>query len=167
MLHKGRPRLFAVHCRQEAADQKDGVCDRGFIHPAQIPVALLAERIGIEVDHVAVDEVVGRQALQDSVDPAVADVAGKGQEDVKIVEGADAFVDLFFDSAREVGGNDVCGPVGCMDMGGKVSADRVDAVFFEEDPVKFALDFFVGDLAAGGEIVDVAVAGAVKGRRDR
>ena len=108
MLHKGRPRLFAVHCRQEAADQKDGVCDRGFIHPAQIPVALLAERIGIEVDHVAVDEVVGRQARKNSVDLTVDDAAGKGQEDVKIMEGADAFVDFFFGSSGEKRGDYIC-----------------------------------------------------------
>ena len=48
-------------------------------------------------------------------------------------------------------------------MGSKVQADRVEAVFFEQDPVELALDFFVGDFSARGEIVDVAVAGAVKG----
>ena len=77
MIHKGRPRLFFVYSRQEAADEEDGICDRGFIHPAQLMVALLAERIGIEVDHVAVDEVVGRQALKNAVDLPVADAAGK------------------------------------------------------------------------------------------
>ena len=75
MIHKGRPRLFAVDGRQEAANEEAGVRNRGFIHAPQILIALFAERIGIEVDHVAVDEVVGGQALQDPVDTAVADVA--------------------------------------------------------------------------------------------
>ena len=138
MFHNGRPRLFAVDGRQEAADEEDGVCDL---------VALVAERIRIQVDHVAVDEVIGRQKLQDPVDLPVADVAGESQKYVEIMEGADALEDLFFDSAREVGGDDVCSPVGCLDVGGEIAADRVEAVFFEKDPVEFALDFFVGDLA--------------------
>ena len=86
MIHKGWPRLFAVDGRQEAADEKDGACDCGLIHPAQVQVALFAERIGIDVDHVAVDEVIGRQKLQDPVDLPVADAAGKSQQDVKIME---------------------------------------------------------------------------------
>ena len=102
MIHKGWPRLFAVDGRQEAADEKDDVCDCGLIHPAQVQVALSAERIGIDVDHVAVDEVVGRQALKEPVDMAVADAAGQGQKEVETAEGADAFVDLFFGSSGEV-----------------------------------------------------------------
>ena len=164
MLHNGRPRLFAVDGRQEAADEEDGVCDRGVVLTAQVEVALVTEWIGIQVDHVAVDEVIGRQALQDAVDKAVADAARESQKYVEIMEGADALEDLFFDSAREVRGNDVCSPAGCVDVGGEIAADRVEAVFFEKDPIEFALDLFVGDLAAGGEVVDVAVAGAVKGK---
>ena len=72
-------------------------------------------------------------------------------------------MDLFFDSAGEVRCDYICCPTGCVDVGGQISADRVDAVFFEKDPVEFALDLFVGDFSARGEIVDVAVAGAVKG----
>ena len=164
MFHNGRPRLFAVDGRQEAADEEDGVCDRGVVLTAQVAVALAAERIRIQVDHVAVDEVIGRQALQDAVDKAVADAAGESQKYVEIMEGADALEDLFFDSAREVRGNDVCSPAGCVDVGGEIAADRVEAVFFEKDPIEFALDLFVGGLAARGEVVDVAVAGAVKGK---
>ena len=139
MFHNGRPRLFAVDGRQEAADEEDGVCDRGVVHLTKILVALVAERIRIQVDHVAVDEVIGRQKLQDPVDLPVADVAGESQKYVEIMEGADALEDLFFDSAREVGGDDVCSPVGCLDVGGEIAADRVEAVFFEKDPVEFAL----------------------------
>ena len=50
----------------------------------------------------AVDEVVGRQTLKEPVDMAVADAAGQGQKEVETAEGADAFVDLFFDSSGEV-----------------------------------------------------------------
>ena len=94
---------------------------------------------------------------------AVADAAGKSQQDVKIMEGADALVDLFFDSAGDVRGDYICCPAGCVDVGGQISADRVDAVFFEKDPVEFALDLFVGDFSARGKAVDVTVAGAVEG----
>jgi hypothetical protein len=51
-----------------------------------------------------------------------------------------------------------------VDVGGEIAAYRVEAVFFEQDPVEFALDLFVGDLAAGGEVIDVAMAGAVEGK---
>ena len=80
MFHNGRPRLFAVDGRQEAADEEDGVCDRGVVLTAQVEVALVTEWIGIQVDHVAVDEVIGRQALQDAVDKAVADAARESQK---------------------------------------------------------------------------------------
>ena len=164
MIHKVWPRLFAVYGRQEAADEEDGVGDGGVVHTAKVEVALIAERVRIEVDHVAVDEVIGRQALENAVDMAVADAAGKIQKDVEIVERADAFENLFFDSAGEVRGDYVCGSARCVDVGGEIPTDRVEAVFFEQDPVEFALDLFVGDLAARGEVVDVAVAGAVKGK---
>ena len=69
---------------------------------AKVPAALIAERVRIEVDHVAMDEVVGRQTQKEPVDMAVTDAAGQGQKEVETAEGADAFVDLFFDSSGEV-----------------------------------------------------------------
>ena len=50
----------------------------------------------------AMDEVVGRQTQKEPVDMAVTDAAGQSQKEVETAEGADAFVDLFFDSSGEV-----------------------------------------------------------------
>ena len=47
-------------------------------------------------------------------------------------------------------------------MGRQICADRVDPIFFEQDPVEFALNLFVGDLSLRGEVVDITVAGAVQ-----
>ena len=83
------------HSRQEFADQKSGIPDCVFILLPQILIAAVTERIGIQVDHVPVDETVEREYLQKAVNPPVAQVPGQGEKEVEFPQRAYSLENLF------------------------------------------------------------------------
>ena len=109
----------------------------------------------------AVNEVVGGKEPQDTIDQPVAYEAGQGE--IEACQRADSLQDLCFGSAGEIGRDHFRRPAGGVNVGSQVRADGIKSVLLQKDPVKFALDLFVGDFSAGGQGVDIAVACPVEG----
>ena len=86
-INDRRPALLSAKDRQKAADEKAGIRNRFLVHLSQILIALFTERIGIQVDHMAVNKIVGWQVLQKPVDLSVSDVSGQSQKDIEQPEG--------------------------------------------------------------------------------
>ena len=102
IIHQCGPLSFSPQRRKVTADQKTCIGDRVFVSFPQIPIALFAERIGIQIDHMSVNEVIGGQTLQDPVDHPVSEMTGQGQQKVESPQRAHSFVDLFLRGARKI-----------------------------------------------------------------
>ena len=110
----------------------------------------------------SVDEIIGREFLQKSVNTPVSKMSGQSEKQVKSPQRAYSFEDLFLGRTREIGGDHFCRPSGSVDVGGQIPADGIDAVFLEKDPVEFAFYLFMGHFSPGSQRVYITVAGAVQ-----